>query len=226
MYQNTNRDLQRNMSTTSGASTSIATDHSTLEADNSNNVDGSLIEDTPGGGSKSRKRAKRTANARSGRSGKARSSKAMTDSASQASFEDSNVENDEPEEPGDSDSQWRPRRSSRIKRSRPVKKARSNSSNSAAGSNHSLNLHHHSGDSSQLSVLQAIQESSPTPKAASAMDAVGKTPSARKRQLYNGDGRGAEEFTPPTAESVQGPTATPRTVVKRQLRSRSSRKKC
>ena len=46
MYQNTNRDLQRNMSTTSGASTSIATDHSTLEADNSNNVDGSLIEDT------------------------------------------------------------------------------------------------------------------------------------------------------------------------------------
>ncbi len=67
-------------------------------------------------------------------------------------------------------------------------------------------------------MLQAIQESS---------EEKGKrTPSSRKRQLYNHESTGAaEQFTPPTAESMQGPTATPRTVVKRQLRSRSSRKK-
>ncbi len=78
-----------------------------------------------------------------------------------------------------------------------------------------------SSRTSEMNVLQAIQESSPNPAAAS----TAKTPSTRKRQLYDA-AAAAQQFTPPTAESTQGPVATPRTVVKRQLRSRSSRKKC
>ncbi len=76
MYQETNRDLQKSLSVAS-ASTSVVTDHSTLEADHSNNADGSMIEETPG---RAKKRARKAVAAR----GRARKNKLnKTDSASQ-----------------------------------------------------------------------------------------------------------------------------------------------
>ncbi len=80
MYKNTNLDLQRQASSTSATSGSAtATDHSTLEADQSANggADVSLVEETPRG----KKRARRTGAAAV--RGRARKANNKTDSASQ-----------------------------------------------------------------------------------------------------------------------------------------------
>lgn len=187
-YKEANLELQRRV--TPSEASSVLTDASTLEADNSR-VEEDDEEDARRATS-ARKRTRASTRARRTRQG----SVARADTSVQASFEDSNLENGDPngsyEEPAK-----RPRstreRSSRVTRQRPVRKAKL----------------------SESSQLEPLRESSNcgTPSAL--------TP-AGKKKLFD-EPKAAQVFTPPLESA--SPKVTPRTIVKRQLRSRSSRKK-
>lgn len=205
-YKHTNSELLRQMtcppSAASSASSSMVSDPCAMEADDSQN-DNSLIEETPSN-SRKRRRGGRTAKERSRRANRTASSK--TGGATQASFEDSTLENDP-----DFDQDSKPKRSIRLTRAKPVRKA----------AKKELSL----DESSNSSVLKDLHNNRGGDPDNSARDS--HTPvsqNARKQRTLYKESKEAQVFTPPL-EDIGGPTMTPNTIVKRQLRSRSSRKK-
>ena len=234
------------------------TDHSALEADidDEEEEEDEVIDSTPAVAGK-RKRARKgtvaadatndnsstsavraSGSSRRTTRGRRNNRTALQDSSAQASFEDSNAENDDIAALNDDDdspvkkSGSKGKRSTRVTRSRPVRKVRvSSSSSNASGS-----VVAHAGDgtsqqqplretSNNVLNLDAIAETEDedrlrSPAIAAAGKSAAKTPggTARKRQLYNASAA-AEVFTPPAHDMAQE-EMTPRTVIKRQLRSR------
>ena len=197
-YKESNLNLQKQV--VNGGANNTMTDASTLEgegdeADDDSAAASDVISDTP-----ARKRQRRGAKQRSKR---ANNSGNKTDSAAQASFEDSMAEND----PDASSANERPKRATRLTRgSRPVSKR---------------NNKHLSGVDSSLMELDA--NSSTTAEKLTPVAGRGSGAGGRKRTLYNAS-KNAEVFTPPLPSEVEETKATPKTIVKRQLRSRSARK--
>lgn len=182
----------------------MMTDASTLEADDSH--DNSLIGNTPMHNTRKRLRSTNAKN-RSTRNYSKRNNGNKTDSASQASFEDSNAEND-PSDTLNTGSPSPKKTKRKVTRSRPVRKTRSSAIAAAAVLKDASN-----------SVLGDINErsdetgnDSPMPK------------TSRKRQLYNVVKDAETEVFTPTKEADEAlKKTTPKTIVKRQLRSRSKR---
>eukprot|EP00095_Tigriopus_kingsejongensis_P010559 maker-scaffold421_size176100-snap-gene-0.31 protein:Tk10559 transcript:maker-scaffold421_size176100-snap-gene-0.31-mRNA-1 annotation:"golgin subfamily a member 4-like" len=211
-YRHTNSELLRQMgrppptASSSASSSFVGTDPSAIEGDDSQN-DNSLIEETPNN-SRKRRRGGQTARERSRRAAANRTGD-KTDSATQASFEDSTLENDP-----DFDEE-RPKRSTRLTRAKPVRKAarRDHSALDESGSE----TRPGTSASSVLKDLNNLDVNN-----SSVEHHTPSNNSSRKRTLYKSS-KVAQVFTPPAEEPMS--TLTPKTIVKRQLRSRSSRKK-
>ena len=196
-YHETNLNLQKQMAP---SSTSLITDDSMLEADNSQD-DSSIIEDTP---VNSRKRRK-GANIKNNKRKKAQATSVKkVDMASQASFEDSisSVSDIENETQGQS-SEMKQRCSSSLTRSQPGRRTRGSSQ---SNTNSSSVLKDFTNDSLPLtSIIEEEQR---------------ETPQRKSRRKLLKEAETVEICTPP--QDTQE-TTTPRTIVKRQLRSRKKK---
>ena len=142
----------------------------------------------------SRKRPRRNTRASSLASSTLQQQQQDTSSSAQVSFEDSNLEN----EPDSNKPAAKRKRATKVTRSRPVRKTKG-----------SVSILDESGT---LGIL----------KEANASDDVSTPVHSGKKKLYKQSVE-AEQFTP-TEKAVPGAKDTPGTIVKRQLRLRSSKK--
>jgi len=230
-YKDTNKELQRQVSDSQAADAD----------DESGSHDVSLISATPSTSSKQlsahgrgKKRRRKGEGEASGNNSSNRASgaprgrarrttnnaadsvRAKVESASQVSFEDSNAENDEPASTADEmtgGGKQPVRKSTRLKRSRPVRKTRSASVDESQYSAAAAPL--------RETNLDSIDESSPA-KLEALLTQTTPAPSSRKRHGLFNPSAAAEQFTPPDPFSKV--VVTPRTAVKRQLRPRTGKR--
>jgi hypothetical protein len=240
-YKGANLELQKRVPP---PATPSSADHSTAdmeaEEDDSSTHNSSGAAATTSGRGRKRKKVRTTSTTASTKSSKSKRHNAAVssptpptaDSASQASFvDDSNivgVEDDDDETNDDSfvPSGRKPKRESRVTRtskpSRKVAKLRSTSIREEDGGEEEEDTDGAGTPGGLRPALLKLVNADNLSMAAPPPPAFSTPANAgRKRQLYK-ESKAPEMFTPPI--DLENSPMTPKTIVKRQLRSRSSRK--